>query len=115
MHYQNKQILRENLGNNSFAWDERLARYSHSPTLTIPSLIDGTLDDVRVGEDIVFEEMEDGVLRSCAGLANFIRISLDENSKMGVRGEGTVKNFQKKISSDDENQILMSEANSERV
>jgi transcription-repair coupling factor (superfamily II helicase) len=39
----------------------------------------------------------------------------DKKSKMGVRGEGTVQNFQQKISSDDESQILMSEANSERV
>jgi hypothetical protein len=39
----------------------------------------------------------------------------DKKSKMGVRGEGTVQNFQEKISSDDENQILMSEANTERA
>jgi UPF0489 domain len=113
--YSQPYILTENLGNNSFAWDERTSRYGHSPTLTIPALIDGTLDDVRVGKDIVFEETEDRLLHSCAGLANFVRLYFDKNSEMGVRGEGTVQNFQQKISSDDENQILMSEANSERV
>jgi hypothetical protein len=44
-----------------------------------------------------------------------IKNEKDKKSKMGVRGEGTVKNFQQKISSGDENQILMSEANSERA
>jgi UPF0489 domain len=76
MSYKNIYILTENLGNNSFAWDARTLRYGHSPTLTIPSLIDGTIDDVVIGEDIGFEEMEDSVLRSCSGLANFVNMDL---------------------------------------
>ncbi len=40
---------------------------------------------------------------------------IDENTEIGVRGEGTVQNFRQKISSGDEKQIVMSEANSERV
>ena len=39
----------------------------------------------------------------------------DQKSNVEVRGEDTVQNFQQKISSDDENQILMSEANTERA
>jgi hypothetical protein len=39
----------------------------------------------------------------------------DKKGKMEIRGEGTVQNFQKKISSDDESQRLMSEAKFERV
>jgi UPF0489 domain len=78
--YSQSHFLTENLGNNSFAWDERTHAYGHSPTLTIPGLIDGTLDDVRIGEDIVFEEMEDGVLRSCKGLWNFVNIALPHPS-----------------------------------
>ena len=73
--YSKQHILTENLGNNSFAWDERTSRYGHSPTLTIPALIDGTLDDVIIWDDIVFEEMEDGILRSCKGLRNFVQLS----------------------------------------
>jgi hypothetical protein len=79
--YSQSHILIENLGNNSFAWDERTHAYGHSPALTIPGLIDGTLSDVRIGEDIVFEEMEDGILRSCTGLRNFVRLRhCDEGS-----------------------------------
>lgn len=73
--YSKKHVLTEPLGNNAFAWQKREALYGHSPTLSIPSLIDGTLDDINLWEDIVFEEMEDGVLRSCKGLQNFVRIS----------------------------------------
>lgn len=75
MHYQNKQILDQKLGNNAFAWDERIEKYGRSPTLVIPRLIDGTLDDVQIGTDIVFEEQEDGILRSCVGLENFVQLS----------------------------------------
>ncbi len=72
--YSQKHILTEPLGNNAFAWQEREVLYGHSPTLNIPSLIDGTIDDVILWDDIVFEEMEDGVLRSCKGLQNFVRL-----------------------------------------
>ena len=65
MHYKNKQILDQPLGNNTFAWERRRLEYSRDPILHIPALIDGTLDDVRIGTDIVFEEIEDGILRSC--------------------------------------------------
>jgi hypothetical protein len=75
MHYANKQILTQKLGNNAFAWDERTTKYEQSPTLTIPSRIDGTLDDLRIGTEIVFEEVENGTLRSCMGLENFVQIS----------------------------------------
>jgi hypothetical protein len=75
MHYQNKQILDQKLGNNAFAWDERIEKYGRSPTLMIPAVIDGTLDDVQIGTDIVFEEQEDGILRSCVGLENFVQLS----------------------------------------
>lgn len=72
--YSQKHTLTEPLGNNAFAWQERGVLYGYSPTLTIPSLIDGTLDDVKLWDDIVFEEIEDGILRSCRGLENFVRI-----------------------------------------
>lgn len=73
--YFQKRILTEKLGNNAFAWEEREKKYGKSPTLVIPSLIEWTLDDVKIGNDIVFEEMEDGILKSCIGLQNFVHIS----------------------------------------
>ena len=75
MHYKNKQLLTQQLSNNAFAWDARMTKYKQSPTLNIPALMDWTIDDVRVGSDIVFEEIEDGKLRSCVGLENFVQLS----------------------------------------
>jgi UPF0489 domain len=45
-----------------------------------------------VGEDIVFEEMEDGILRSCAGLQNFVRLRhCDEGSNpVSKKGNPTI-------------------------
>lgn len=72
--YSQKHILTEPLGNNAFAWQEREVLYGHSPTLIIPSLIDGTIEDVMLWDDVVFEEWEDGQIRSCTGLRNFVRL-----------------------------------------
>jgi hypothetical protein len=74
MHYKNKQILDQKLGNNVFAWAERTMKYGSSPTLTIPTLIEGKIDDVRIGTKVVFEEIENGTLRSCVGLENFVQL-----------------------------------------
>ena len=77
MHYKNKQILTQQLGNNAFAWERRRLEYTRDPILYIPALIDWTIDDIRVGSDIVFEEIEDGKLRSCVWLENFVQLSED--------------------------------------
>ncbi len=75
MHYNNKQLLTQRLGNNAFAWDERMTQYGWSPTLNIPALIDWIIDDIGIGSEIVFEEIEDGKLKSCMGLENFVQLS----------------------------------------
>jgi hypothetical protein len=75
MSYSKKIVLNQNLSNNAFAWDERTAEYRRSPTLAIPAVINGKIDDVRIGSDIVFEEVENGKLRSCVGLESFVRLS----------------------------------------
>ncbi len=74
MNYLSKNILTENTGNNAFAWEMRTERHKKSPTLIIPSIIDGTIEDIKIGTDIVFEETENKELRSCYGLENFVKI-----------------------------------------
>ena len=69
MSYVYTSILDKNLWNNAFSYDIRTQKY-----LTIPSLIDGTIDDIKIWDDIVFEETDDGRLRSCRGLEHFIRL-----------------------------------------
>ena len=69
MYYRRPYILEKKQWNNLFSYDLREQRY-----LTIPSCIDGTLEDIRIGDTIVFEEIEDGSLKSCKGLKHFIRL-----------------------------------------
>lgn len=78
--YSNTYTITEQYWNNAFAWEQRWAIYQKQPTLTIPSLIQGTISDVQIGEDIVFEEVENGSLQSCIGLKNFVQLSTPSQS-----------------------------------
>lgn len=72
--YSRESYLSEPCGNNIFAWEQRKKTYGRSPTLTIPSLIEGGISDVQISNNIVFEEIENGILKSCVGLKYFIHI-----------------------------------------
>jgi glutaredoxin-related protein len=37
--------------------------------------ITGDISHVQVGNEIAFEEVEDGILKSCTGLRNFVQLS----------------------------------------
>lgn len=57
------------VGNNAFSFEKRV-----TPKLYVPSVIDGTIDDVQEGDEIVFEDFDEtGKLMSCTGLKNFVR------------------------------------------
>lgn len=74
MPYEKENIITEASGNNAFAWNERKESYGTNPTLFVPCLIEGDIGDVRIGEKVVFEEMERKTLNSCIGLRNFVHI-----------------------------------------
>lgn len=58
------------VGNNAFAYERRGPR----PRLYVPSLIAGSLSDVRPGHEVVFEDVDEhGALHSCTGIARFVR------------------------------------------
>lgn len=58
------------VGNNAFSYEHRGA----APTLWVPSLIRGTLSDVRPGSRVVFEDRDEhDQLQSCTGLAHLVR------------------------------------------
>lgn len=78
MRYTSPYILTEQSGNNVFAWERRYERYGKLPTLTIPALIDGDISDVQIGDEIVFEEIENGELKSCRGLKHFVKMKDQE-------------------------------------
>ena len=67
--YQKEFQITDNISNNSFSFSKR-----KNPTITVPKIIDGKINDVKIGEKIVFEDFnEQNNLKSCVGLKNFIR------------------------------------------
>ncbi len=64
----------ENTWNNGFAWEKRKSFYHKEPSLIIPSRKVGKLEDVAIGRTLVFEEEENGILKPCSWLENFISI-----------------------------------------
>lgn len=57
MYYQTPTIISTPIGNNTFAYRERLAILGKAE-IVVPALIDGTLDDIQIGETIAFAEMQ---------------------------------------------------------
>jgi len=68
--YQRAFYLEGERGNNAFAFAERGAE----PRLLVPAVVDGVLDDVKVGTEPVFVDRDEfDVLQTCPGLAAFVR------------------------------------------
>lgn len=68
--YKTPFYLTDPVGNNAFSWEKRTNK-----SLYIPSIINGDFSDVRVGDEMVFEDRDEkGVLQSCKGLQNFVRM-----------------------------------------
>lgn len=58
------------VGNNALSFDRR----GTAPSLWVPALIDGTFDDVRPGDRVVFEDFDEhGALHACTGLSHLVR------------------------------------------
>ena len=55
------------MGNNIFSYDER-----ENKKIYVPKLIEGTLDDVLVGEEIVFNEIDEDIEIKAKGLKNMV-------------------------------------------
>jgi len=62
------------MGNNAFAWEKRKELYNMSPSLIIPNLIEWSTNDIKIWNEIVFEEFSDGQIISCKGLKYFVNI-----------------------------------------
>lgn len=68
--YQTPFYLTKPVGNNAFSYDLRTRK-----TLYVSSVIEGDFHDVEIGDGVVFEDVDEkGVLQSCKGLRNFVRM-----------------------------------------
>ncbi|QFR38939.1 hypothetical protein A9Q91_01760 [Candidatus Gracilibacteria bacterium 28_42_T64] len=71
--YREGFYLTQSVGNNTFSYDNR-----KNKKLYIPSLINGSIDDIKLGDQVVFEDYDfDDKLSSCYGLKNFYKIPWD--------------------------------------
>jgi hypothetical protein len=58
------------VSNNAFNYERRINK-----KIFIPALKEGVIEDVQVGDEIVFEDFDDdGNLKSCKGLKSFIKL-----------------------------------------
>ena len=55
------------IGNNIFSYEDR-----ENKKIYVPKLIEGTLDDVSIGEEIVFNEIDEDIEIKAKGLKNMI-------------------------------------------
>lgn len=75
MLYKNPYILEWNQGNNSISYTPRQILLQKEPSLYIPKRIFGEIEDVTSGNQIVFEEFENWILRQCSWLKHFVTIT----------------------------------------
>ncbi len=67
--YQQPFWITEARGNNAFSYEQRGAQ----PRLYVPALQEGSLEDVALGDEVVFEDVDEyGVLQSCRGLKTLL-------------------------------------------
>ena len=60
-------------GNNIFSYEER-----SNKKIFVPKLIQGTLDDVLVGSEIVFNEIDEEIEIKAKGLKNMVKFDYQD-------------------------------------
>lgn len=61
-------------GNNELSFEERRKALGKEPRLFVPSLVEGGLELLKQGEEVVFEDFDEhGTLQSCRGLSHLLR------------------------------------------
>ncbi len=68
--YEQPFYLTGKRGNNAFSYEDR----GPEPRLYVPSVIEGTLDDVQQGDEVVFSDRDEfDVLQQCKGLKHYVK------------------------------------------
>ncbi|MFA6024043.1 MAG: UPF0489 family protein [Candidatus Gracilibacteria bacterium] len=74
MMYEKAFYLTGKRGNNVFSYEDR----GEAPQLFIPAIVEGSLEDIREGTEVVFSDRDEyGVLQNCVGLLHFVRTSFN--------------------------------------
>ncbi|MGL5327698.1 MAG: UPF0489 family protein [Peptostreptococcaceae bacterium] len=65
--------IEEPVGNNVFSYEER-----SNKSIYVPKIIEGTLEDVILGEDIVFNEIDEEHEIKAKGLKNMVKCNIND-------------------------------------
>lgn len=75
--YRSPLIITEAISSNAFNHDQR-----PNPKITIPSVIEGALEDVKIGDEITFEDYDEyNQLQSCKGLKHLVKFNHQRTEK----------------------------------
>ena len=75
--YHHPFHLTDKISNNAFSFEKR-----ENPKLHVPSVIEGKLEDVIIGNEITFEDYdEENRLISCKGLRNLVKLAHPKTGK----------------------------------
>ena len=65
--------IEENVGNNALSFERR----GPKPKLWVPSVIEGAIEDVKPGREVVIEDFDEyDILQSCPGLEHLVKLQL---------------------------------------
>ena len=70
--YKTWTYITDPTGNNEFHYNERIGLWSEGK-IFITNIIQGSLDDLEEWSEIVFEEIENGQVKSCTWLKHFLQ------------------------------------------
>ena len=73
MYYKQSVVIDRPIGNNVFIYDERRQLFGKAE-IFVPVMIHRTLDDVQLGDAVVFAEKVDGEVREFVGLRNLVHL-----------------------------------------
>jgi hypothetical protein len=85
MYYKQATIIDHPIGNNAFVYDERKQLFGKAE-IVVPAIIEGSLDDVKVGKDIVFAEKMDGEVKEFVGLEKLVITVIARKERRDWRG-----------------------------
>ena len=75
--YNKPLIITEPISSNAFNYDKR-----PNPKITVPTVIEGSLEDVQIGNEITFEDYDEyNQLQSCKGLKHLVKFDHPKTGK----------------------------------
>ncbi len=75
--YKRSFLITKSISNNAFSYEKR-----KNPILNVPSIIEGSVEDVRIGKKVVFEDFDEyDQLQSCLGLEHLVKLKHPKTGK----------------------------------